>query len=190
MKNQETFLEITTEAVEDFQIHSRTKKSLISHGITCVKDFEGKNEDSIKKCGIGEKGLYELKQYLKFTHKVKIAKPEKKKIENYEDCVQVVEHFLGKGPGVQWAREIKTASQLLQRHSAEVLLKVTPPPKIYSLGYFMQDFGEAYLIKNSPVIKGTAVSSIKKEEEIIPDEELLEYTKVEKPKSLKSFLGI
>lgn len=200
MSEQQNFLEIITETttqntttkefIENFKISTRTKKALLAHGYTSLNDINGKSETEIRKCGIGNVGIYELKQYLKFEFKAKLLRPEKKKLENHEDCCKVVEHFLGKGPEIQWGREIRTASILLKSHSIDVLLRIPPPPKIYSLGYFMQDFGQEYLVKNSPIVKFSAVSSVKNDEEIIDDSELLEYTKVEKPKSLKSFLGL
>ncbi len=172
--------------IKHFNIPTITQNRLIAAGFQTEQDFINKNEEEIKICGVGPKGLYDLKTFLKYEFKIKIEKAPKKKIlDNSEDCKKVVEHFLN--GEINWPKELRSANSLLREYPLDFLLKIPPPPKIYSLGYFFQDFGRDWIIKNAPIklVKG------QKEEKVVEEVEHREYSKVgDGPKSLKSFMGL
>lgn len=173
--------------IHHFNIPKITQNRLIAAGFRSEEDFIDKNEEEIKACGVGPKGLYDLKTFLKYEFKIKIEKaPKKKVLDNSGDCKKLVEHFLSKD--ISWPRELRSANDLLKRYPLEFLLKIPPPPKIYSLGYFFQDFGVKYLQDNAPV----KLVREEKVEEVVEEVAPKEYTQLDrsKPKGLKDFLGL
>lgn len=170
-----------------FEIPTIAKNRLIAAGLQTEQDLIGKNEEELKELGLGDKSIYDLKVFLKHEFKIKIPKPPKKKvIENVEDCKKIVEHFLA--GEINWAREMRSAQRLLKDYSVNFLLKIPPPPKIYSLGYFFQDFGKEYLKKHAPIQRVIE----EKEEKVEEVFEERAYTEIKdsKPKTLKDFLKL
>ncbi len=174
--------------INHFEIPKITQNRLIQAGFRTEQDFLDKNEEEIKACGVGEKGLYDLKLFLKHEFKIKIKKAPKKKIlDNNVDCKKVIDHFLT--GDINWGKELRSANDLLKKYPVDFLLRIPPPPRIYSLGYFFQDFGEEWIKKNAPVVlvREEKISEEKVVEQVAPRE----YSTVEhKPKSLKDFLGL
>lgn len=171
--------------ITHFEIPTIAKNRLIAAGFRTEQDLIGKNEAELKKLGLGAKSIYDLKIFLKYEFGIKIARPPKKKlIENPEACKTLVDHFLS--GDINWGREMRSANDLLKQYPLEFLLKIPPPPKIYSLGYFFQDFGRKYLSDNAP-LKLVVEEKVEKTEEAVEERV---YSKVEPVKNLKTFLGL
>jgi hypothetical protein len=175
--------------LEEFLIGTRSKTSLKKAGFNTEEDFRDKTEDDLKAAGLGKTGIFELKEYLKFHHKIKIVKVKKKKIDNIKECQQLVDYFLEGVPSIDWPRELKKADTLLKVYKLDFLLKIPVPRNIYSLGYFFQDFGQEFIRKNAPVV--ILAEPEEKSQEVVGNIPEIEYNPSKKKiKTLKEFLNI
>lgn len=188
-KRPESSLLNTSECIRiaDFQISNRTKNTLINSGLETLAAIEDLYEEELKGLGIGDKGIFELKQYLKFTYKVSIQKKPKPKLPNFKEARETVNHFLSHSKKINWPKELKTASNLIEKYGFQKLLEIPPSKNIWSLSFFFLPDGKKYIENNSKITK---VIVEEKVEIPVEETERIEYKKVEKPKSIKDFLGI
>lgn len=181
--------------VSQFPISNRTKKSLIDNGILSVDDLKKLTLDDLKNLdGIGNNALKEIREYMYVAFKIvfKPAKKEKKKkLENFNEARAVVDHFLKGNPNINWPLQLKKAEMLLKKFPVQFLLSVEPPPNIYSIGYFFNEFGNKYLTNKIPA---RIIKEDPKPDPTLSEQELegAEYVPNDhtKPKNLKDFLGI
>lgn len=179
-------------SVSDFPLSKRIKTVLHDNNIFTIEDLKKLSLDQLKSLeGLGDKSLIELREYLYLSHKIvfKKEKKEKKKIlKDFNGSKIVVEYFLKNTPNINWGTQLRFAEKLLAKYSLDFLISVPPPPNLYSLGYFMSDYGNKYLTDRMParliVEKEEPKESIIEEgEEYIPNDH-------SKPKHLRDFLGI
>jgi hypothetical protein len=181
--------------VSQFPISNRTKNSLIDNGILSVEDLKKLTLDDLKNLdGIGSNALKEIREYVYVAFKIifkPVKKEKKKKLNNFNEARAVVDHFLKGKSGINWPLQLKKAEMLLEKFSIQFLLSVEPPPNIYSLGYFFNEFGNKYLTSKMPA---RIIKEDPKLEPVHSKEELegIEYIPNDhtKPKNLKDFLGI
>jgi hypothetical protein len=183
---------MATSLVSDFPLSKRIKNALYENNIFTIDDLKSLSLDKLKSLeGLGDKSLLELREYLYLSHKIvfKKEKVEKKKvIKDYPSSKLIVEHFLRNTPNINWSAQLKIADRLIAQFPLDFLLSVSPPPNIYSLGYFISDFGHKYLTDRMPA--RLIVEKEEKKESIIEEGE--DYTPKDhsKPKHLRDFLGI
>lgn len=178
----------------DWPISNRVKSALLKQNLDLEKLKELTLDDLKELEGLGSKGISEVRDYCysKFGITFKRRKVEKKKkVEDFSAAKQVVEHFLSQQikekKFIEWSKQILAANKLLQKNPLSTLLSVKPNPKIYSLVWYLQDYGQKYINENLPV---TIVVEEKLEKiEEITNTEPLEMVQ-QKPKSLKDFLKL
>lgn len=177
--------------VTDWEISQRTKKLLLSANINTLDDLLLKTkEDLLSIGGFGKSALDEVSDYLYFNFKQKLKKKEKqKKVDNYSDCKEIIEHLLGT-KGFSWPREILAAKKLLDRYKKSVILNIQPPNNIKSIAWLLGEWGESYIAKNRSDL--TLVKQDTAEEKIeLLKEEADNYKPLldgYKPQRLKDFL--
>lgn len=170
----------------DWPISKRTKTVLEKAGYFKLEDLPVYLDELKAVPGLGPTGVKEIREwcYQKFGLKFKTRPKEKKKVlKNFKDSRLVLEHLL---PGPKnWAKQLKIADALVARYGVDLLLKVTPNPKVFSLAWFASDYGDKY-------IRQFMSATVVKEEKVIEEEvEPCEFIPaVEKPKSLKDFLKL
>lgn len=169
-------------------ISTRTKNTLIEHGLDSIESLTHLFEEDIRAIGVGEKGLFELKQCLKFNHKITLKKKPKQKLSNYHEAKNIVNHFLSHAKKINWGKEIKTAAELLKKYKLDYLLSIPPNNKIWTLSFFFVKDGQKYLESHSKIEK--VIIETPESEKAVEEAPLFEYKKVEKPKSIRDFLGV
>lgn len=172
------------EEISSWPISQRTIKALKAANYLTLSDLPEFLDDLKAIKGLGSKGVAEVREWCstEFRRIFKAKpKPKKKVIENYQEAKQVVEHFLGKK--TDWPKQLKIADLLIKKYTADILLLVTPLPKVYSLAWYNTDYGDAHIRKYIPVkvVKREEV----KEEDNTPCE--LDIVVVKKP-SIKDLL--
>ncbi len=173
--------------INKWPISKRTVTALEKQSILSLDDLPDFLDDLKAIKGLGPNGVKEIREWVfqKFGLKFKTKPKVKKKIlQDPKAAKEVVEHLLPPGPK-NWGQQLKFADQLIQRYGKELLLKVDKNPKIYSLAWFLADYGADYIRKFMD--KKVILEPAKVEEPEVPCELNIEGNK---PKSLRDFLKL
>lgn len=175
--------------IKDWPISARTKNALIADFYYSIEDLQNLTLDELKKIPkLGDKGVAEIREWCRTKYGVvfKSAPKEKRKfLKNAKDAKQVVEHFL-KEPK-DWGKQLRIADQLLQKYSLELLLRVPPDDKIYSLAWYNSDYGD----KKIRQYMNRVIEQVEEEKpEITFEEESVFDLEVKKAPSLKGFMKL
>lgn len=181
--------------IDSWPISNRTKNILVKNNLT-LESISGLYLEDLKALkGLGSTGIIEIRDYLYSKHKIVFKskpKEKKKKVEDHTAAKEVVGHLLAAidSKTIDWPRQILAANQLLKKNSLEVILSVKPKPGIYSIVWYLADYGQRYISENIPVkiVVDTTKQDNKIEEVYSPDEEL--ELSIDRPKSLRDFLKI
>lgn len=177
--------------VKDFPISIRVKNALEKSGIKSSDDFRNKTLEDLK-CidGIGARSILELREYLYSKFNI-VLKPKVKasKIKNANQCKSIILKFLGHSKNIEWGKEMKNASKLLEYYPFEVMMSITLYFKISSLAFFFTDQGKKTIKKFLPTISLTK-QSVKQQEESFPLEEVELEINDRKPISIRDFMKL
>jgi hypothetical protein len=173
--------------INEWPVSNRLINILVNNGIYKESDIPEYLEDVQQIPGMGPKTLCELREWLYQKYSRKLTKKpqvKKKKVKDFQSSREVVSHLIGNPE--DWGRQIKMADSLVAKYGRETLLKMEPNPKVYSLAWYLTDFGDKYIRKNLPV---TVVKEETKVEEIEILEEPASFSD-SRPLTLKDFLKL
>lgn len=174
------------EDISSWPISSKVKSLLRRAGVETLSGLPEFLDDLKAIKGLGPKGISEIREWVfqKFKRTFKPRpKVKKKVIRNYKECRLVIDHFL---PGPKnWAQQMKLADTLIEKYGHELLLKVTPNPKVFSLKWFISEWGDKYIRQ---FMSARVIPDVPVEE---PEVEPCEFVpSTSKPLGLKDFLKL
>lgn len=171
--------------VSEWPISTRVKNKLIAAGIYNQIQLPEFLDELKKIKGLGPGGVTEVREWArdKWNLTFKTRKKVRKYLKDFGAAKRILEHLIEKPQG--WGKQLRLAQMLLEKYGEETLLRVAPNPKVYSLNWFLGDWGDKYIRQYMSAV----VVPVKKEEVV---EEYIEneFDRVEKPKSLKDFLKL
>lgn len=174
------------EDISNWPISLKSRSTLQKSGIKELWDLPEFLDDLKAIKGLGPKGVSEIREWVfqKFKRTFKPRpKVKKKVIRNYKECRLVIDHFL---PGPKnWGQQMKFADTLVEKYGLELLLKVTPNPKVFSLKWFISEWGDKYIRQ---FMSARVIPDVPVEE---PEAEPCEFVpSTSKPLGLKDFLKL
>lgn len=177
--------------VERFPIATRAINLLKAAGFRNEDDFRGAPEKEIKEIeGLGPTMLAELKIFLKGRGIALKREKAAKKPPKYDPrSVSLVKILLPKGE-IAFSREVPIAGRLIARYGFENLIRIKLPPHINSLRWLesgIDGWGDRFVASFAPIQLVEVKPVEEKVEEFVEERE---YKSVEKPKTLKEFLGL
>lgn len=172
--------------ISSWPISKRTLTALEKNKILTLDDLPEYLDDLKAIEGLGPKGVLEIREWAltKFKRKFKSRPKEKKKVlKNFKESREVLEHLI---PGPKnWPKQLKLADQLVEKYTHELLMKVTPNPKVYSLVWYLAEYGDKYIRQ---FMIGKVIKEEPKVEEVVAPCEL--NIQATKPKSLGDFMKL
>lgn len=173
--------------INEWPVSKRLINLLVNNGIYSESDIPEFLDDVEKLPGMGAKLLGELREWLfqKYSRKLpRRPKEKKKKLKDFQSSKDIVTYLIGNPE--DWGRQLKMADRLVAKYGRDTLLSVTPNSKVYSLAWYLTDFGDKYIRKNLPV-------TVVKENKQIEKEEILDEAATfsdSRPLTLKDFLKL
>jgi hypothetical protein len=189
--------QLNFENVEDdsqvarWPISKKSKNCLVGAGYLDLDSIKPLTLDDLKEIkGLGAKSLAEIREWcsskfgLVFKSRPKV---KKKVIKNYKDSKKVVEHLVPETK--DWGNQLRIADILIEKYGVELLLKVPRDAKIYSLAWYATDYGDKRIRQymEKEIIEDV---SVEKAKDLVFEEKSVFDIEVQKPKTLKDFLGI
>ena len=177
--------------VARWPISNKSKNCLVGAGYLDLDSLKSLTLDDLKGIkGLGSKSLTEIREWcsakfgLVFKSRPKV---KKKVIRNYKDSKKVVEHLVPETK--DWGNQLRIADRLVEKYGVELLLKVPRDAKIYSLAWYATDYGDKRIRQymEKEIIEDVSVETAK---ELVFEEKSVFDIEVQKPKTLKDFLGI
>lgn len=177
--------------IKNWPISNKSRNCLIGGGFLDLESLKTLTLDDLKEVkGLGPKSLTEIREWCssKFGLVFKSRPKAKKKIiKNYKDAKLVVEHLV---PDTKdWGNQIRIADRLIEKYGVELLLRVPKDAKIYSLAWYAADYGDKKIRQYMEKEIVENVNSEKAQELVFGKESVFEI-EVQKPKTLKDFLGL
>jgi hypothetical protein len=171
--------------VKDWPLGARTINALLDAGYTNIDALDGKTiEDLLEIPGLGVKGLTELREWCKTKFKrVFKRRPKAKVLKDFKSAREIVNHLVPKTK--DWARQLKIAEQLIEKYGKDLLLRVKPNEKVWSLLWYNMECGDKYIRGFMAVTE----VMVEKKEEVKFDDPPEDFS-TERTKSLKDFMQL
>lgn len=176
--------------IANWPVSKRLINTLLRGGYYNEKDIPEYIDDIENIPGMGPGNLSELREWLfqKYNRRLpRKPRPKKRKLESYDSAKEILTHLIKDVKSEDFGRQLRMADSLLKKYNKEILLSTPPKPGIYSLSWYLADYGDKYIRSHMPAVVITE-EKIKQEEVILDEPAELEVTSA--PKSLKDFLKL
>lgn len=179
------------EEVKNWPISNKSKNCLIKNEYSSLESLKSITLEDLKEIkGLGSKSISEIREWCssKFNLVFKPRPKQKRRLlKNYKDCKTVVEHLV---PDTKdWGGQLRIADRLIEKYGLELLLRIPRDSKIYSLAWYATDYGDKKIRQYMDKVI-TDNPTMEKSQELIFEKESVFNIEVQKPRSLKDFLGL